>query len=168
MKKNNTETHYNQLLDIVQSRLMLEKRLLTKSNIDIRDKQGRNALYWTIKTSHKHNTNLLVKYGISFMVTPEKHALFHTIRYKNVDFFTYLLELGENINMINEQQQSLLMVAIEEKNIMMIRYLLAHGIHLQLKDKQRKTALDYAKASNNQMIFDLIHYKLLLQEIKKR
>ena len=168
MKKNNTENHYNELLDITQNRLMLEKRLLINSNINVRDKKGRNALYWTIKTSHKYNTNLLVEYGISLMVTLEKHALFHTIHHKNLDFFIYLIDSGENINMTNEQQQSLLMAAIEEKNIIMIRYLLGHGIHLQLKDKQGKTALDYAKASNNQMIFDLIHYKLLLQEMKKK
>jgi ankyrin repeat protein len=158
---------YSELLDIAQSRLMLEKDLVIQSNIDIRDKQGRNALYWTIKLLHKHNTNLLIKHGISLMVEPKKHALFHTIRSKNLDLFSQLITSGENINMLNEDNQSLLMVAIEEKHLLMIRYLLGHGINIHLKDNKNQTALDYAKDSNNQMIFDLIHYKLLLEKIKK-
>ena len=162
--KNNIE--YNQLLDIAESRLMLEKSLVKKSDINIRDRQGRNALYWAIKTSHKYNIEILLKYNISLMVKLNTHALFHTIKSKNLDFFVYLLKLKEDINMRNGSMQSLLMVAIEEKNIMMIRYLINHGINLQIQDNKGKVALDYAKQANNQMIFDLIHYKLVINQSK--
>jgi len=162
--KNNTE--YNQLLDMAEHRLMLEKSLVKNSDLNARDKKGRNALYWAIKTSHKHNINILLKNKISLMVTPHTHALFHTVKSKNLDFFVYLLELKEDINMRNRSMQSLLMVAIEAKNIMMVRYLINHGINLHMQDNKGKVALDYAKQSNNQMLFDLVHYKLIINKSK--
>jgi len=162
--KNNTE--YNQLLEMAENRLMLEKSLLKKNEINARDKQGRNALYWAIKTSHKHNIDFLLKHHISLLVKLNTHALFHTIKSKNLDFFVYLLQLKEDINMRNGSMQSLLMVAIEEKNVMMIRYLINHGINLQIQDNKGKVALEYAKQSNNQMIFDLVHYKLMIAKTK--
>ena len=158
--KNSME--YTQLLDMAENRLMLEKSLVKKSNIDNRDREGRNALYWAIKTSHKHNIEVLLKENISLMVKPHLHALFHTIRNNNLDFFLYLLQIKEDINMKNGSMQSLLMVAIEERNVMMVRYLISHGINLQIQDNRGRVALDYAKHSNNQMIYDLVYYKLMV------
>ena len=68
--------------------------------------------------------------------------------------------------MRNRSMQSLLMVAIEEKNIMMVRYLINHGINLHMQDNRGRVALDYAKLSKNQMLFDLVHYKLMISKSK--
>jgi len=163
---NNLQTDYSQLLEISEHRLILERELVKESNLDVRDKKGRNALYWAIKTSHKHNTELLLEYGISLMVQPNLHALFHSIQSNYLDLFSYFLKSGQNINMQNTKKQSLLMVAIESKNMMMIRYLVSHGINLQIKDINGETAFEYAQKSKNKMIYDIIHYKLLLQKMK--
>lgn len=163
-----TRIQSENLLEMAQNRLMLDEHLVAHANLDVRDKKSRNALFWAIKTSHKHNTDLLLTYNSSLFVQPNYHALFHTIKYNDLRTFTLLLELGEDINMTNSDEQTLLMIAIKEENIMMVRYLINHGINLYVHDRHGKTALDYAKKRNNQMIFDLVHYKILYQKLQNK
>jgi len=156
-------TQSERLLEMAEERLMLEEFLVANADLNVRGIYGRNALFWTIKTSHKHNTSLLLTYGISLMVEPNYHALFHSIVCNDFETFTLLLELGEDINMINKEQQTLLMTAVQKENVMMVRYLINHGIDLYAEDMHRKTALDYAKNIKNQMVFDLVHYRILYE-----
>ncbi|KIM08770.1 MAG: hypothetical protein KU29_03325 [Sulfurovum sp. FS06-10] len=90
-------TQNEPLLEMAQERLMLDAFLVKNSNIHARDNHGRNALFWAIKTSHKHNTHLLLNHNIDLMVQPNYHALFHTIVSNNFEIFLLLLEFGENI-----------------------------------------------------------------------
>lgn len=164
----NIPTQSEHFLEMAQERLMLEEFLVANVNIDARDAYGRNALFWAIKTSHKHNTDLLLSYGVSLMVKPNYHALFHTIQSNNLETFSFLLELGEDINMVNEKAQTLLMTAIEKENSMMVRYLINHGIDLYAEDIHGLTALDYAKKAEDSMVFDLVHYKILYEKIQNQ
>ncbi|MCH9740487.1 MAG: ankyrin repeat domain-containing protein [Epsilonproteobacteria bacterium] len=161
-------TQSDRLLEMAQDRLMLEEFLVQNANINVRDTHGKNALFWTIKTSHKHNTNLLLTYGISLMVRPEYHALFHTILSNDLETFILLLELGEDIDMRNEENQTLLMTAVQEENVMMVRYLINHGINLYAEDIHGQTALDYAKKAKNPMVFDLVHYRILYEKMQDK
>ena len=157
-------TQSERLLEMAEERLMLEEFLIANADINVRDSYGRNALFWAIKTSHKHNTDLLLTHGISLMVKPNYHALFHTIQSNNLETFSLLLGLGEDINMINEEGQTLLMTAVEKENTMMVRYLINHGINLYAKDNNGLAALDYAKKAKHSMVFDLVHYRILYEK----
>jgi ankyrin repeat protein len=161
-------TQNEPLLEMAQERLMLDAFLVKNSNIHARDNHGRNALFWAIKTSHKHNTHLLLNHNIDLMVQPNYHALFHTIVSNNFEIFLLLLEFGENINMTDEENKTLLMTAVEEENVMMVRYLINHGVNLNAQDIDGLTALDYAKKVKNSMVFDLVHYRILYEKIENK
>lgn len=164
------EQNYQELnlIEMAKHRLMLEEFLVKKANLDIRDNNYRNALYWSIKFRHRHNTDLLLKYQISLMVSHNLHALFHTIKYNDIDTFIILLKLeATDINMRNDQEETLLMKAIKAESVPMVRYLINHGANLYLSDYQNRTALDYAKACKNSYVFDLVHYRILYEASQK-
>ncbi|HHS92983.1 MAG TPA: ankyrin repeat domain-containing protein [Campylobacterales bacterium] len=162
---NSTQSEY--FLEMAKERLMLEEFLVENVDVNQRDAEGKNALYWAIKTSHKHNINLLLSHGVSPMVKPNYHALFHTIRSNNLEAFALFLGSCNEINMQNERGQTLLMVAIEMENSIMVQYLINHGINLFTKDKNGFTALEYAKKAKNRMVFDLVYYKIVYEKSQK-
>jgi len=167
VRKQKRDVQSQYFLDMVQERLMIEAFLLADVEINIRDNEGRNALYWAIRTSHKHNIDLLLKHGISLMVKPNHHALFHTIESNNLGTFALLLKVCKEINMLNNKGQTLLMTAIQQENSVMVQYLINHGIRLDTRDIYGFTALDYTKKSKNRMVFDLVYYATLSQESNK-
>jgi len=167
VRKQKSVVQSQYFLDMVQERLMIEVFLLDDVDINIRDYEGRNALFWAIRTSHKHNIDLLLKHKISLMVKPNHHALFHTIESNNLETFALLLKRCKEINMLNEKGQTLLMTAIKKENSVMVQYLINHSIRLDTEDIYGFTALDYAKKAKNRMVFDLVYYSSLSQEANK-
>lgn len=164
------EQNYQELdlIEMAKHRLMLEEFLVKKANLEIRDNHYKNALYWSIKYRHRHNTDLLLKYQISLMVSHDLHALFHTIKHNDIDTFVTLLKLETtDINMQNNKNETLLMEAIKAESVPMVRYLINHGANLYLSDNQNRTALDLAKACTNHHIFELVHYHILYESSQK-
>jgi len=45
-----SDYHSLHLLELVEQRQVLEERLVLQSNLNIRDNEGRNALYWAIQS----------------------------------------------------------------------------------------------------------------------
>ncbi|CAA6807616.1 MAG: Unknown protein [uncultured Sulfurovum sp.] len=163
-KVNRMVTQSQNFLEMAKERLMLEEFLVENVDINARDTDGQNALFWAIRTSHKHNIDLLLSHNISLMVKPTYHALFHAIQSNNLETFSLLLELVKDIKMRNDKGQTLLMTAIEQENTIMVQYLLNHGINLYAKDMNGLTALDYIKKVKNRMIYDLVYYKSIYQK----
>ena len=166
-KSHKSSVQNQSFVDTAQESLMLETFLFEDRDMNVRDSEERNALYWAIKTSHKPNIDLLLKHGVSLMVKPNYHALFHTIESNNLEAFALLLKECQEINMLNKKGQTLLMKAIQKENPVMVQYLINHGIHLDTKDMNGLTALDYAKKAKNRMVFDLVYYSSLSQEANK-
>ena len=163
MKRNYHSTH---LLDMCEHKLLLEEFLVKKSDINIRDNEGKNALYWAIKNQSIRNTSILLKYKIDLMVSSELHALFHAVESQNLSALIALLKEGLDINMQNTTGQTLLMKALEVESIMMVRYLVNHGADLDIMDEEYNMAIDYAKLCKNSDVYNLIYYKLLYEELK--
>ena len=156
-----SDYHSLHLLELVEQRQVLEEHLVVQSNLNIRDNEGRNALYWAIENHSKKNLLLLLSYEISLNVAPNLHAMFHAIEVNNVEALAAMLILGSNINTQNDKNQSLLMKALEKENIVMVQHLINKGIDLYLMDENYDMALDYAKRCKNQRVFELVHYKVL-------
>lgn len=155
-----------ELVEMSRHRLILEEYLVKTYDLNIRDKESKNALYWAIKFRHKHNTELLLKHKSSLMVTHDMHALFHTVESNDIDTFVHLLELDKNnMNITYRNNQTLLMKAIIEESVPMVRYLINHGANLYVKDDKKKTALDYAKEAKVKEVYDLVHYRILYETL---
>lgn len=158
--------HSLHLLEMVEHKLLIDDFLVKKSNVDVRDKEGRNSLFWAIKNRSPRNVSILVKHNISLMVEANLHALFHTIESNNLDALVYLLRDGLDIDMQNDTGQTLLMKALEIESLMMVRNLVNHGANLDIMDDEYNMAIDYAKLCKNSDVYNLIHYRLLYEELK--
>lgn len=153
--------HQSHILEMVEQKLILEEFLVQKSDLNSRDLNGRNALYWAIKHRNKYNVNLLIKHSISLMVEKDLHALFHAVASDDYDTFTYLLGLGLSLDMVNACGETLLMKAIQAESISMVRYLINHGADLYLLDDVYNMAIDYAKECKNKKVYELVHYRMI-------
>jgi len=160
------DTH---LIEMAKHRLMLEEFLVKRSNLDTRDNEGRNALYWAIKYRNKHNVSLLIKHDISLMVGYDMHALFHAIACNDYETFTLLLnDKVQGIDIRDSFGVTLLMRAVEKESVAMVRYLINHGANLYLEDSDGQTPLDYAKSCKNRDVFSLVHYRIIYEQSQKR
>ena len=168
MRKNYHSSH---ILQMAKERLILEEFLVKKSDLTVRDEEGRNSLYWAIKHKNRYNIQMLFKYNITLMVKPNLHALFHAIDSDDYGTLKELLELVRfnlDLNMTNEAGQTLLIKAIQTESIMIVRYLINHGANLHLMDDEHKVAMDYAKSCKNRDIFNLMHYRIMYEELFKK
>jgi len=161
----NSSYHHAHILQMAKERLMIEEFLVKKSDLSIRDAEGRNSLYWAIKHKNRYNIQMLLKYNISLMVEPNLHALFHAISSDDYGTLQELLKLNLDINMTNEVGQTLLMRAIQVESVMMVRYLINHGADLYLMDDEHNMAIDYAKHCKNRDVFNLVHYRIKYEEL---
>ena len=158
--------HSSHLLEAVEHRIPIDKILVKKSNLNFRDHQGKNAFYWAIKNQSIRNVSILIEHNVSLMVKENLHALFHTIESNNLEALIYLIKKGVDINIQNATGQTPLMKALEIESIMMVRNLVNHGADLSIMDDNYDMAIDYATRCKNADIYNLIHYKLLYEELK--
>ncbi len=161
--------HDLHLIEMAKHRLMLEDFLVKRVNLDVRDKEGQNTLYWAIKNRSQHNVQLLLKYEIDLMVKDSLHAIFHAISSNDTETFVYLLENKMiSIDVKNSIGETLLMRAIHVESISMVRYLINHGANLYLSDDHNHKAIDYAHACKNRDVFNLVHYRILYEKSKEK
>lgn len=163
-----TQTYYSQqIVDLVSQREPLEHNMVELLEVNQRDSQKRNALFWAIKNQSKRNVSILIEAGISLMVKPRVHAMFHAIEVNNLETLTLLVNKGLSINIVNDEGQSLLMKALEKEALVIVQYLINHDIDLYMMDDNYDMAIDYAKRCKNKKVFELVHYKVLNEEAKE-
>ena len=155
----------NRVLEMAESRLMLEEFLVKESNIHIRDEMNRNSLYWAIKYRHRHNVLILLKYNINLMVTNDTHALFHAIESNDIEIFMHIFALANiDVNIKDKNGLTLIMKAIENKNINIVRYLINRGANLYLEDNNKKTVSEYIKECEHSELYNLVYYRLIYEK----
>lgn len=140
------------LLSMVETKKELNPILLQQFDINLRDAQGRNALYRAIANQSEHNVRLLLQHNISLHVTPRLHALFQAVTLESLTIVGYLLSQDININMRNPQGETPLIVAVQHKNLPMIRYLLRYGADTTASCYRNKSVADYARMTQNSEI----------------
>lgn len=168
-KAMNNDYHDLRLLEMAEHRLMLEEFLVKKANLQVRDKESRNTLYWAIKNRSRHNTTLLLKYKIDLMVTDTLHAIFHAISSHDIETFIYLLDSNlVNLNIKNIIGESLLMRAIDVESVPMVRHLINHGADLYASNDDEAMAIDYAQHCKNRDVYNLVYYRILNEKSRKK
>jgi len=140
------------LIEMVKEKLLLERITLNGVDVNHRDSEGKNALYWAIQRRSTYNANLLVSFGSSLMVTEKKHALFHAIECEHHEMIVLLIQKGLDINTTDNYGKTILMYAIEAEVFETVKFLLTQGADMYLMDDALNMAEDYAKTSNSKLI----------------
>ena len=140
------------LIEMVKEKLLLERITLNGIDVNCKDDEGRNALYWAIARRSTYNANLLVSFGSTLMVTEKKHALFHAIESEHHEIIVLLIQKGLDVNMTDTYGKTILMSAIEAEVFETVKFLITQGADMYLMDDALNMAEDYAKASNSKLI----------------
>ncbi len=148
----------NNLIEMVKDKLLLERITLNGVDVNRRNAEGQNALYWAIKKRSTHNANLLISFGSSLMVSNTEHALFHAIAHGHHEMVVLLIERGLDINTIDNRGKTALMHAIETKAFETIKFLISHKANMYLLDDKLNMAEDYAKDCNSELIYSFIQH----------
>lgn len=149
------QTH---LIEMVKEKLLLERITLNGVDVNIRDNDGKNALYWAIKRRSTHNANLLVTFGSNLVVSKQKHALFHAIECKNHEMVVLLIQKGLDVNLTDDYGKTALMYAIEAEVFETVRFLVQNDADLYLMDDALNLAEDYVKTCDSKMIQEYLQH----------
>ena len=167
-KPMNISYYSSYMIELVKHKQRINNSLIKKVDINYRDKNKRNALYWAIKNRSRYNMSLLIEHKIELMVTPQTHAIFYALESKNVEGLLLLLQHGVDLNSQNHKGQTPLMVALKNECILSVQYLLAYDADLYIMDYNYDMAIDYAKRCKDKKIFELVYYKELYEKIKDK
>jgi ankyrin repeat protein len=139
--------------------------MLIGVQINHRDTQGRNALYWAIKKHSICNVKMLIEHEISLEVAHKLHALFHAIEEDHYESVVYLIQSGLSPNITDARGRTPLMVAIEKEQFRTVCFLIRNGADLYMMDSNYDMASEYANRCECNMIKDFIkHVDLINQE----
>ena len=155
--------------------IRLVDTIATKKNINLRDKNGKNALFYVFEKGDNPDViGALIYHGIDVNCVGkievekiyENHtALSLSATYNMINSFKILIENGADPNFkVNPTGDTVLHIAVKKNNIEMIKLLLnTYKIKFEEKNKDNKTALELAKEiskNNNDDIYKLIKDKI--------
>ena len=157
--------------------IRLVEKIATKKNINFRDKNGKNALFYVLsdKGDNPDVIGALIYYGIDVNCvgkidigdkTFENHTALSLSASKNmINSFKILIENEANPNYkVTPTGDTVLHIAVKKNNVEMIKLLLnTNKIKFEDKNKESKTALELAKEiskNNNEEIYKLIKDKI--------
>ena len=157
--------------------IRLVDTIATKKNINLRDKNGKNALFYVLsdKGDNPDVIGALIYHGIDVncvgkIEVGEKIYEFHTAlslsATKNmINSFKTLIENGADPNFkVNPTGDTVLHIAVKKNNVEMIKLLLnTNKIKFEEKNKENKTAFELAKEiskNNDEDIYRLIKDKI--------
>jgi len=155
------------IIEIIKGKSLLEHRMLIGVDINNRDTQGRNALYWAINHHNIHNVKLLIEHEISLKVTPQQHAIFYAIEEDHYETVVLLVQSGISPNITDTKGRTVLMNAIEKEQFRTVCFLVRNGADLFKMDDNYDMAAEYASRSECNMIKDFIKHVYLLTEEKE-
>lgn len=145
---------------MVKEKLLLERVTLDGVNVNKRDAENKNALYWAIKCKSTYNANLLISFGSSLLVTTKKHAIFHAIECKHHEIVVLLIQKGLDVNIKDDVGKTLLMYAIESEMLGTVKFLINESADMYLMDDALNMAEDYAKECNSEDIQSYIQHTI--------
>ncbi len=122
-------------------------RLLLKHgvNMEVKDRNGHTPMYHAIMHGHIRIARLLQKQGA--VIKPTTWLLDAASRgIDDRDSIAYLIEQGADIETVNAQGDTPLLIAIREGNHKLAKHLVNLGARVTVTDAQGKTALEIAKS----------------------
>lgn len=113
-------------------------------NINLRDSEGKNALYWAM---HNRNFNIIKKLiakDISLQITPSLWAMNYAVYKNDVKLIKCLKNSGVNLNDYDDVNSTPLIYAVLYNKIQSINYLINNGASLVHEDSLGNSALSLA------------------------
>ena len=154
--------------------IRLIESIATEKNINLRDKNGKNALFYVLSDKgdnsnaidallyHNIDVNCVAKVDMGDK-TFENHTALSLAASKNMNqSFKILINKGSDPNFkIIQTGDTILHIAVKKGNIEMVKLLLdTNKIKFEEKNKENKTALELALVLNDKSIYNLIKEKI--------
>ena len=155
--------------------LLTDKLLHYDHNINLKDKQGKNALFYTIMGGDnvdviakliEYHINVNCEGNVNVNVNGNNYVMHTPLTFAAecnlTKTFKNLLENGANSNYVTEpNKENVLHIAVRNSNEDIVRIILKEGkINLEEKNKDGKTALDMAVEQNKGDIAEVIKCKI--------
>lgn len=121
-----------------------------KSNIleiNSKDINGRNALYWAINKNKTEIIKELISLGINTEISPNLSAINYAINLDNIKILKCLKNCGLNIDEIDDVNSTPLIYAILYKKQNSIKYLIENGANLEHEDFLGNTPAQLLKSN---------------------
>ncbi|RYA23946.1 ankyrin repeat domain-containing protein [Malaciobacter halophilus] len=112
----------------------IEAVLSLNPDIDLRDKKGRNALYWAIKYKNFKAVKLLISKGIDMYVTPTLYAVHFAVYNDDVKMLKCLKNCDVDINYLDEINATALIYAVLYNKVHCVNYLINNNANIYQVD----------------------------------
>jgi ankyrin repeat protein len=154
---------------VVQEDVASVTALLRSPNIDVNayDKQCNTALMHAADKRNTELIKLLLQAGANPNISnfDSLTPLHVAVVQQDVDVVAALLQSSTiRVNSSDKNWRTALMYAAYDGNVALVTLLLQAGAHLNGRDKDGVTVLDYAKASDNSEVYDLIKQKVSMSQ----
>lgn len=129
---------WNMLLEMFKSNIL---------EINSKDINGRNALYWAINKNKTELIKELISLGINTEISPNLSAINYAIYLDNIKILKCLKNCGLNIDEIDDVNSTPLIYAILYKKQNSIKYLIENGANLEHEDFLGNTPAQLLKSN---------------------
>lgn len=129
---------WNMLLEMFKSNIL---------EINSKDINGRNALYWAINKNKTEIIKELISLGINTEISPNLSAINYAIYLDNIKILKCLKNCGLNIDEIDDVNSTPLIYAILYKKQNSIKYLIENGANLEHEDFLGNTPAQLLKSN---------------------
>lgn len=160
--------------------IRLVESIATEKNINLRDKNGKNALFYVLSEKgdnpdvigaliyHGIDVNCVGKIDVGDKIFENHTALSLSASLNMINSFKTLIENNSDPNFkVTPSGDTVLHIAVKKNNLEMIKLLLnTNKIKFEEKNKENKTALELAFEINNNNNDDCI-YKLIKEKIEE-
>jgi hypothetical protein len=122
-----------------------------------------NSMMHAIETHNLATAKNLIHHKINLSLTLDSRAAPKFITqaaYKgDLDLVKLLLANGADIEAMDGDMNTPLLLAIEQQHIPVVKFLLSHGADIEVTNKYSNSVLDLATNTNNQELINLISNK---------
>lgn len=133
----------------------LLNKLSENSDINKRDKKGRNALFWAMHNKDYKLISFLIKKGIDTKVIDGLSAMHYAIYKDDVKLIRYLKTAGLDINELDIMESTPLIYAVLYNKLRSINYLVNNGAEVLYQDSLGNSAFSLAKELKIQYLIEM-------------
>ncbi|KAM4795459.1 M-phase phosphoprotein 8 isoform 2-T2 [Rhinophrynus dorsalis] len=139
-------------------------------NLDQEDSSGMTLVMLAAAAGQDDLLRLLIKKGAKINARQKNGttALIHAAEKNHLTTVALLLEAGAYVNMQQATGETALMKACKRGNSDIVRLLIEHGADCNVLSKHQGSALQFAKQSNNVLLFELLksHLEMLSRVVE--
>lgn len=125
---------FSSLINSEKWSMLLEMFKSNILDINSKDINGRNALYWAINKNKTELIKELISLGINTEISPNLSAINYAIYLDNIKILKCLKNCGLNIDEIDDVNSTPLIYAILYKKRNSIKFLIENGANLEHED----------------------------------